>query len=183
MNKLLVWGLALLLGTANAFAGTNGQGVSVNGSIGTGGQLIGSTNNAAANAGNVGEYISANVATPGSSISSNTATDVTSISLTPGDWDVRGNICYLPANSTSTTALLGWVSLTSATLPTFPNGGAVVDFVAPFTVGNGVANQCYTVGTRQIIISTTTTVYLDVYATLAVSTATVYGFIGARRMR
>lgn len=148
------------------------------------GQLIGkgtATNDSAA-AGYIGEYISSTVLSgAGVSLTSVAAANVTSISLSAGDWDVWGSVGFTPAGSTVTTNQGGWISTTSATLPTVPNGGAEV-FNAPIQTA-GAASNLLPVGLMRLNISGTTTVYLSAFAQFSVSTETAYGFIGARRVR
>ncbi len=146
---------------------------------GTGGATVEgtSTNNDAAG-GFVGEYISSSIAAAGVSVSNNTATDITSISLTAGDWDVSGLIITNPAAGTTTALTIGWVSATSATVPTAPNGGAYGINGSSTASATGV-----TTGMKRISLATTTTIYLSTFLTFAVSTMQAYGFIGARRAR
>lgn len=142
------------------------------------GQYPGETTTGSATAGNTGEFISSTVL-QGSAVSLTTATpaNITSISLTAGDWDVWGSIAIVP--SSTVTIYEGWISTTSATIPTFPNNGAITLMQLPFT---SATQQIIPVGRERISISGTTTVFLSAAMTFA-GTCSSYGFIGARRAR
>lgn len=140
----------------------------------------GTATNDSAAAGKIGEYISSNIATPGSSISSATATNVTTISLTAGDWEVCGNVGFIGAAGTTMTLIAACVSQTTAAFPTAPNGGATAQLAG--TLGTA-ATHILPTGTVRVSLSGTATIYLVGSVTFAVSTATAYGFIGARRVR
>jgi hypothetical protein len=85
--------------------------------------LCGISDNAAS--GKVGEIIAVTVPSASSvSLTSGTPANIASISLTPGDWDVRANIVTNPNASTTTSLVLSWIGITSATVPAPPNGGA-----------------------------------------------------------
>jgi hypothetical protein len=142
--------------------------------------IVGTTTNNSANAGSVGEYVSATLA-QGSAVAltNGVNANVTSISLTAGDWDVNATACFAPAGTTQSTVWVGAISTVSATLPSAPNEGGT--FIVPAT-STGVS-MCNTTGVRRISIASTTTVYLVVQASFTVSTNSAYGFIGARRAR
>jgi hypothetical protein len=142
------------------------------------GQLPGETTTGSATAGNVGEFISATVL-QGSAVSLTTGTpaNITSISLTAGDWDVWGSIAIVP--SSTVTIYEGWISTTSAAVPTFPNNGAITLMQVAFS---SATQQILPVGRERISISGTTTVFLSASMTFA-GTVSGYGFIGARRLR
>lgn len=145
------------------------------------GQYPGDLSTANANAGNIGEYVSAQVlAGSAVALSSGTSANITSISLTAGDWDVWGTIAFNPAGSTTMSNNGGWVSTTSATAPTIPNNGAYAGQNFPFSAGTSII---FPVGKMRISLSGTTTVFLSCFSVFAVSTNAAYGFIGARRAR
>lgn len=143
--------------------------------------IVGTTTNDSANAGSVGEFISSTVLSGSAvSLSNNTAANVTSISLTAGDWDVRGNVAFLANAATVTTYLQGWTSSSSAATPTDPNNGAnAYTFVN--TTGINLPNL--TIGTQRFSLSGTTTVFLEAKSVFSTNTNAAYGFIGARRVR
>lgn len=143
--------------------------------------IIGTTTNDNAAAGSVGEYISSSVAAGSAvSLTNNAVANVTSISLTAGDWELSGNVVTNPAGSTVTTILAGWISTVSATLPTFPNGGAYTQTMVSATAGSVGAAP---ITTTRLSLASTTTVYLSLVAAFSAGTLGGYGFIGARRVR
>jgi hypothetical protein len=130
--------------------------------------------------GGVGTIISSTVLTGAAvAVTTGTAADVTSISLTAGDWDVRGNICTVLAAGTVTSRVAGWVSTTSATPPTAPNAGAYT-----YLMVDPVANEpsYFFVGIQRISVSSPTTVYLTAQINFTVSTAAAFGYLEARRI-
>lgn len=153
--------------------------------------IKGTTTSDNAQAGSVGEYICAQVTNGGSptgcqtnsstpvSLTSTITANVTSISLTAGDWNVWGNVITLPSGTTTQSSLFTGISLVSGVFPTQPANGAYIVGYYP-ALGNTLAQ---TSGETRISISATTTVYLVVNATFAISTEGGYGFIGARRLR
>lgn len=156
--------------------------ITTTGTCTTSGQLPGTATNDNASAGNIGEYISSTVIESGAvPITSNMAADITSISLTAGDWNVWGAIVSDPAASTTQADVEGWISTTSATEPTKPNGGATLQiFPGTGATGNRVSSP---VGMTRVSLAGTTTVYLSGESVFGVSTSAMYGFIGARRVR
>lgn len=144
--------------------------------------LVGTTTNNNAAAGTVGEYISASVARSAiTGINSTAANDITSISLTAGDWDVRGDFGLNPAGTTTMSYLAGWISATSATDPGAPNSGAYF-LLEGITIAAGNP-LCFPAGTIRLSLAATTTVYLSIFPIFSLSTAGAFGFIGARRVR
>ena len=142
--------------------------------------IVGVTNGLAAPAGYVGEVIES-IVNAGSAVNltSTAATNVTSITLTPGDWDVFGNVFFQPAGGTTPTALTSSVSSTSAAQATAPAGGYVSSTLT-FPVG---ATQSFPLGFISANLSVSTTYYLVATATFTGSTLAAYGYLGARRRR
>ena len=144
--------------------------------------IVGTTTNNNANAGSVGEFVSSTVLVGSAvSLTTATATNVTSISLTAGDWDVWGSVWFNPGATTQSTTNVGWISTTSAALPTAPNGGAEYASTSAITVGAGIYG--FPTGTIRFSLSGTTTIFLGAYSSFSVSTNAAFGFIGARRVR
>lgn len=145
------------------------------------GQIPGTATNDNAASGNVGEYITSTVLV-GSAISvlNNTPTNIASISISGGDWNVCGSLAENPAGTTVISQTLAWISVSSATIPVAPNGGAEV--IDSHALGAGSGNV-FTIGCAGISVASTTTVYLSTQQSFAVSTNSSYGFIGARRVR
>lgn len=148
----------------------------------TTGGIVGTTTNDNTGAGKVGQLIESSIASASAvSLSSGAPADITSISLTAGDWDVWGNVVSKPASGTTTGAMQVWISSTSASVPTLPNGGAYYrnDFLgaqADFVFAQPT-------GMMRLSLSGTTTVYLSTTINFGVSTMGAYGYIGARRRR
>lgn len=125
-----------------------------------------------------GEYISSTVLV-GSAVglSNGIAKDVTSISLSAGDWDVEAALVLGSASGAVITQTIGWTSTVSATLPTFPNNGAIAMIQATLAANSGAA---LSIGRQKI--SGPTTVYLSGLASFGSGSANAYGFISARRV-
>lgn len=134
-------------------------------------------------AGCVGELITATIATPGTSLTTATPANVITtpfLSLTAGDWDVWGEVCFLPAATTSITQIAAGINSVSATLPAAGSGltqethAALVPTAIP---------QCFDVVERRVSIAATTPYYLVAQAAFTVSTLTAFGSLYARRRR
>jgi hypothetical protein len=138
----------------------------------------GVTDASAGAAGTLGEVISSAVAS-GSAVTLTNASawNVTSISLTAGDWDVRGNVNF-SASSATVTGTVGGISTTSATLPT--DGTEVYSGVQVTLLSE---TDSVTMPPKQINVSATTTVYLVGKSTFSAGSVTAFGSINARRVR
>lgn len=140
--------------------------------------LQGTATNDSAAAGSVGENPHSEIVA-GSAVSLTTATaaNVTSISLTAGDWDVRGNVNFAGASST-VTARSGGLTATSATVPT--------DGTEVFAGGQTTTTSETTsvsVPSKRFSLASTTTIYLVGKATFSAGTMGEFGSISARRVR
>jgi hypothetical protein len=145
--------------------------------------ITGTTTNNAAQAGAVGEIITATIATPGTSLVTATPANVIPtpfLSLTAGDWDVWGNINFLPAATTSITQIAFGINSVSATLPA-AGSGLVQNTLTAFVPG--AIPQCDNVTMRTVSLAATTPYYLVAQAAFTVSTLTVFGTLSARRVR
>lgn len=150
----------------------------------TGTILTGTNTNDSAAAGKVGEYVESVVAL-GSAVSipsSNTTTQIATISLTAGDWDVRGQVCFNPGATTSITTLQGALNTTTANIP---NGGVSAAGVFRYASAAFVPNTtlCYAIDTIRASLSGTTSYFLNANAVFTVSTMAAFGKISARRIR
>lgn len=148
------------------------------------GGLVGTTAANNAQAGSVGELLTATIATPGTTLTTATTANVIAtpfLSLTAGDWDVWGQIAFLPAATTSITQIAFGISSVSATLPTAGTGGLVQNTMAAFVPG--AINQCDNVTTTRVSIAATTPYYLVAQAAFTVSTLSAFGTLYARRVR
>jgi hypothetical protein len=170
----------------------NSVGVSLNGQTGTG-EFVGSispvfsqisfstttsgiiataTNDNAA-AGIVGEFMSSVVPFASSvSLTTSVSTNVTFLTLTPGDWDVWGNI-FFTATTTNASTQSAWISATSATTP----DRSLLNQIVPEAGQGGMCAP----GIR-FSLSVTTPVYLTAFAAFS-NTCTACGGIYARRAR
>jgi hypothetical protein len=145
--------------------------------------LEGTAANDNAAAGQIGEVISSQVL-EGSAVALTTSVvaNITSISLTPGDWDVRGHVSFVSAATTSVTRVIGGISETTAARDVVgmnTETGSVFAAVVP-----GAINAFkLPVGPTRKSLATTTTIYLVALGTFTVDTMSAYGSIVARRMR
>lgn len=137
--------------------------------------IVGTTTNNSANAGSVGEYVTATGS--GVSMTTGTATNITSISLSAGDWDVSGLINYQPTGGATPSQLQASVSTSSAAIAGDPDRGIST---LSFPANNG---QTLWAPTQRIGISSTTTVYLVGIIAFTSGTTTASGRIRARRVR
>jgi hypothetical protein len=148
-----------------------------------GNQLIGTTTNDNATAGNIGEYVSSTVLQASAiPFVSNTSTNITSISLTAGDWDVWGNVAYIAAASTNVTYYQGVITTTSA------GGGLIPGAFYAVSLPTGIVPGTFpigglTVGPTRFSLASTTTIFLTGSCNFSVSTLSAYGIIQARRVR
>lgn len=143
----------------------------------------GTTTNDNAPAGFIGEFASATLAS-GSAInfaSSSTPRDVISMPLTSGDWDVRANIDVSNSSSPSSVQFAsGWISATSATIPTRPDGSFSQQVLGGGLLTGDIALCC---GPKRFSLASNTTVYLSGMASYSGGQMTGYGIITARRVR
>lgn len=137
--------------------------------------IVGTTTNNNANAGSVGEYVTSSASAV--SLTSGTAANITSISLTAGDWNVWGNVQFVPAGTTTQAQAIASVSTTSATHAAPPYMGIVSASIA------AGLNQTAGAPMQRLSLSSTTTVYLVATGAFSVSTETASGVIQARRVR
>lgn len=171
-------GVTTIAGNSGPFTLSTGITNSTNDIRINAGHVPGIATNTAGIAGEVGEYITSTVLVGSAvSISTGVAKDVTTISLTAGDWQVTGVVYVISAGSL--TQVSAWTSSTANTFPTRPNNGGISD---SGTIAAGASTVGMNAGSQQFLLSGTTTVSLSVFAAFS-STATAYGFIGARRMR
>jgi hypothetical protein len=144
--------------------------------------IVGTTAVNNANAGAIGEYLTATIATPGTTLTTATSVNVITagLSLTAGDWDVWANISYLPAATTSITLLNFGLSSTTGTLGTAGTLGQVVE---PATVPGSASPISFPVPMIRVNQASTAAVFLVCNATFTVSTLSAFGTIFARRVR
>lgn len=144
--------------------------------------IIGTATNDSAAVGSVGELISSVIQT-GSAIAITTtlATNLTSISLTAGDWDVWGNLTFLPA---ATTNIISWIASINTVSATMSNASLNQSIVVSSGTVPGPGGHVGAVAPpRRVSLSATTTYYLVGFTAFSVSTMTFCGGIYARRVR
>jgi hypothetical protein len=146
----------------------------------TTGGIVGTTTNDNVTAGDVGEYVTSNIALASAiSISTATNTDLTSISLTAGDWDVWGNIAFVPQGANTVGGATSWISTTSATLPNTSFYNTINNY-SQVSTGLIIGTVCVPI---RLSLSGTTTVYVTGNIAFGVSTMKMCGNIFARRRR
>lgn len=160
-----------------AASGANGDITSLTGLNATG--IVGQTAGADATAGSVGEY--AEGSSGGTSLTSGTTVNATSITLPAGDWDVWGQVLYLPTASNAVVGLAAGLTTTSATLPAAPD---TTYLGVALTVGTG-GTTALNVLPKRFNVAATTTVYLvaEAGSVTGGSGCTVNGYIRRRRRR
>lgn len=144
--------------------------------------VVGTTTNDDATAGNIGEYITAAVAIGSEvSVTSGAAFNLTSISLTAGDWDVSGAMGFDGNAGTVRTSAKAWASSVSASAPA--DMADAQGIVMDSSDANSGQDIVLPTGVRRFSLATTTTIYFSGYAVFSVSTLFAYGRIRARRVR
>ena len=145
------------------------------------GAVFGTKTNDDAASGYVGEYLDDVIlAASAVSLTTATATNIATIQLTEGDWDVWGNLTFIPdPGVTIVTTMTGWINDDSATLPD-PAFYSAMDRTGVMSIDAGMvaASQRFTVTN-----STTLDIYLSCQADFSVSTLTACGGLYARRRR
>lgn len=115
-------------------------------------------------------------------LTNNIPANVCAVSLTAGDWDVRGKIAMGGAASTTVSYLAGSLSNTSATLDQSANRD-VTAFIGGAAIFPTLPTFAYPLGPNRFSLSGTTTLFLVAQSGFAVSTNNGGGFIEARRVR
>lgn len=147
-----------------------------------GNSLLGTPTNNNAGAGYVGEFVSSVIGFPSRlALTDGVFLNVTSISLTPGDWDVNGNLEFV--FSVAGTGAEGEVTTTSLGSNDNTENVAYAYFDMPAGGFTGQTFISFAVGTARISVGSTTTVYLTAAGHFGAGTGAAYGTIRARRMR
>ena len=145
------------------------------------GAVLGTNTNDDAVAKYVGEYLDDVILEASAvSLTTATATNIATVQLTEGDWDVWGNVTFIPdPGVTIVTTMTGWINDDSATLPD-PAFYSAMDRTGVMSIDAGMvaASQRFTVTN-----STTLDIYLSCQADFSVSTLTACGGLYARRRR
>jgi microcystin-dependent protein len=146
--------------------------------------IIGTTTNNDATAGSVGEYVTANVISASAvNVLTNTPTNVTSITLTAGDWDVRGQVAFVTTATTQLSRIEAAISNMSATRPNAWDDTQPVSVMLWNSFQPGTTTFVLPTASGRVSIASSATLYLIAYSLLTVSTLGGYGFIAARRIR
>jgi hypothetical protein len=91
----------------------------------------------------IGSFLSSEVLIASAvALTTTVVANITSLTLTPGTWDVTGEVVFSPNAATNTTVLIAAVHSVSATLPTFPAEGGRTQYGMPFTGGVAQALPC-----------------------------------------
>jgi hypothetical protein len=140
--------------------------------------IIGVTNGVGAPAGSVGEIISLviPVGSPVAFSVSTTVYDLGFITLSPGQWEITGNI-YIFNAAGSMSSMAGWASTASVTVPS--NGHYSSLAVASGIIGQWGAD----IPSFPINVSVSTPIYLSGNAAFASGTVSAWGAIYAQRVR
>jgi hypothetical protein len=141
-------------------------------------------------AGYIGEYVKSSVASGSAvALTSNSVASITSISLSAGDWDVRGVVGFQGSGSPSVTRLTASVMKTDiASVSEYDDdtqSRAQYGYPgAAITLGSGNAGVGLPLVPGRISLATTTTIYLKALPNFTGGTSvSAYGFIAARRVR
>lgn len=136
------------------------------------GQELGIASNAAASTGNIGEVVTASGS--GVALSNGGVVNVCSITLSAGDWDVRGNVTFGNAGLTTYSLLQAGWSLT--------NGAMANHQQIQINFQNGDSNLLNT-QTGQLLLNASTSFWLVAGSSFSGGSPTCSGTIQARRMR
>jgi hypothetical protein len=146
--------------------------------VGNSVKFIGNLTDAATPVGQPGDSVTNSNA--GVSMTSGAAQSVVSITLPPGQWDVSATVQAIPAGSTVITSVSAALNTVTNTMPSTlaASGGAYAGINTPANAG---ASYLLPTGTRQMTVSSNTTVYLVANTIFTTSTCTCSGVINARR--
>lgn len=142
------------------------------------GQLPGTATNDNAAAGDVGEYVTSGQVS-GVGLSNNTPTNITSISLTAGDWEVSGNAGIVTGAASAVTLFEACASLNGTAITPIETGATLLFNIS---IGASATNR-FAIPPQRASLSTTTSVFLNVEATITSGSATGNGVLRARRVR
>jgi len=163
-------------GTAATDAAAFGQITTI-----TGGQLPATATNDNATVGNLGEYISSTTALNSYTLTSGAFSSVAAVTLTAGDWDLFPMGCVDQISGANVFTRVNYCVTTTQ------NGGAGCVFMtnqwdapAPITAGNPMCSEGMMVRES---ISSTTTFYLNDFATWSTGSVGGNGTLLARRAR
>lgn len=139
--------------------------------------IKGTTTNNNANAGSIGEVLTATATDASVSLLNATAKTIISVSLTAGDWNVWGVALFSAGASTTVTQQLLGINSVDNTFSSL-----TANYVACNAAFTGIGQVLATPVVR-VSLASTTTYYLVGQASFGVSTMTAGGTITARRVR
>jgi hypothetical protein len=147
------------------------------------GQIAGTNTNDSAAAGMVGELMFQNTVF-GSAVALTTATftPIAQITLSAGDWNVWGAICFVGQSTTTSTRIIGAISPINNN---WEGGGLpwAMDIPNIPATGFSADNPNMVMGVRVTQISVPTTLYALAFSNFASGTLSAFGSIYARRVR
>lgn len=144
---------------------------------GTTDSLTTSDGTSAAGAGELGEYIQ-QTKNIGAAVTLSGPTTALQITLSPGDWDVQAHL-NLGLTAASVTEIISKLQTTPAGV--IVSGSDAVRESYNTTTETGDRTQTHP--SRRFLVSSETTVYLNVSGTISAGTVSAYGFLSARRVR
>lgn len=146
------------------------------------GDLICEPSSGDAAAGDIGEYVFVNLpAGSPTSLTSGTAKNIISTTLTPGDWDVCGQIGFIPAGTTNITRYIAAISTTANSIPGSDTGQVAIRTQSGSV--DGTAGSIMPTPVCRMALSANTTISLVAQAVFTVSTMTAFGSMRCRRVR
>lgn len=128
----------------------------------------GVTDGSDANAGDVGELLTASGGPV--TLASGTAATIATLNLTPGDWDVSGNVVFSPSAGGTSRSFYG-------------AGLDALDTYLAATFSTAALNQAMNTGPRRYNVSAATAVHVVAQVVFSGGTVTATATARARRMR
>lgn len=156
------------------------------------GQIAGAKDNGTASAGNVGELIAARVGSGAAvSLTSATLKNVTTITLTPGEWDVSAEGCFLATAAGTTFNNIGvGIGISNSAFAAEAGASGLGPDPTEFIRITGSSTPSGTYAAHgvgpvwaRVATGATLPLYLNVIATITAGTVSVFGGIRARRVR
>lgn len=142
--------------------------------------LEGTNTNDSAASGYVGEFQSATGG--GVSLTSGVTADTVSVSLTAGDWDVRGAVSFSVVSPAAVDVHRCGVNSTATTLPSTGTAQFFIRYQTALAPGTTTA-AIFNCGTTRISLAGTTTVYVLASSNYTGGSQSAIGYIEARRVR
>lgn len=151
--------------------------------VGAATNIVGTATNNSATAGNIGEEIDSTLSTYTNYTTSATYQRVASITLTAGDWDIRGFGSFSANTATITLAAnaIFLISTTTASASGATEGKNIAYIPQNALIGTSI--ESISVPSYRVSIASTTTYYLNSQATFTIGNPQVVGGLSARRCR